>query len=96
MPQVTMLVDVDDCLGSTVIREYELDCAVDEKLMRRISTGGQLQFFPHFPRPFFKITKRLAYVIQGVFGNNKLRVTFSPSGNCLEEEKIIIDLIESQ
>ena len=67
------------CLKSVPVREFELSEPVDETLMRRLAEGGRLQYFPTFPRPFFRIERPLEFTTQGILGSPVLRVTFSPS-----------------
>lgn len=67
------------CLKSAPVREYDLSEPVDEQLMRNLAEGGRLQYFPSFPRPFFRIERPLAFTAQGIVGSPTLRVTFSPS-----------------
>lgn len=56
--------------------------------MRRMARHARLQFFPDFPRPYFRIDRSRAYVIQGVFDNTSVRVTFSPLAGADTEEEL--------
>jgi hypothetical protein len=58
----------------------------DEELMQRMATEARLQYYPHFPRPYFRIERQRCYVIQGVLGNRRFRVTFSPSADEAAEQ----------
>ena len=80
MCQVIAIRHVEDCFDDDFIKEFELDCPLDERLMRRMATEAKLQYFPDFPKPFFRIDKRGAYTIQGVIGKATFRVTFDRSG----------------
>jgi hypothetical protein len=62
--------------------------------MRRMACHGRLQFFPDFPRPYFRIDRSRTYVVQGVLGNTSVRVTFSPLAPSDAEEQLRT-LIES-
>lgn len=72
---------IENCLDRSVVKEFDLDCPLDEALMHTMARDARLRFYPHFPRPYFRIERARAYVIQGVLGNRTFRVTFSPAAN---------------
>ena len=78
MARVLAVTLVENCLDSSTVKEIEIDQPLDEGLMRRLATDARLQYYPHFPKPYFRIERARYYLIQGVFGNTALRVTFSP------------------
>jgi hypothetical protein len=79
MTAIRAIVTVEDCLDSTAVREVQLHRSVTEELMRRLAEEATLKFYPHFPRPYFRIERRREYVVQGVIGNDSFRVTFLPN-----------------
>ncbi len=85
---------LENCLDSSVVRELQLSEPVGEVVMRRVARQGRLQFFPDFPRPYFRLDRSRAYVVQGVFGETSLRVTFSPLADADAGEQLRI-LIET-
>lgn len=85
---------LENCLDRSVVEEFHLSEPVGEKVMRRIARYGKLQYFPDFPRPYFRIDRSRTYVVQGVFDNTSLRVTFSPLADAKAAEELRI-LIES-
>jgi hypothetical protein len=88
MTTVSSIRELDDCLDSTIVKEFVVAPKVDEDVMRAMVDGGRLQFFPRFPRPYFRIEKERAYVIQGIVGNDRFRVTFSPSAAADTEARL--------
>jgi hypothetical protein len=86
MCRVIAIRKVEECLDGTTIKEFELAAPMTEAVMRRIASEGKLKYFPDFPRPYFRIDRSGAYVIQGVIGMCSFRVVFSQSVTaCLEE-----------
>jgi hypothetical protein len=79
MCKVVEIRHVEDCFDGDFIKEFELDTAVDEPTMRRMALDARLQYYPDFPRPYYRIDKNGFYTIQGVIGNTTFRVTFSRS-----------------
>jgi hypothetical protein len=73
--RVTSFRTLESCLDTAPVVEFELDCAVTEDLMRLLARGSHLQYFPHFPRPLFRIDAPGLGTIQGIIGNTTLRVT---------------------
>lgn len=78
MPRITAARLDESCLDSAVVKSFELDGALDEATMYRLASNAKLQYFPDFPRPYFRIDRARAYVVQGIVGDRQLRVTFSP------------------
>ena len=78
MPCVVKISLLENCLDSSTVKEIALDGEIDEALMYSLVEDGTLKYYPHFPRPYFRIERAKKYVIQGIIRNNTLRVTFSP------------------
>ncbi|PKN46701.1 MAG: hypothetical protein CVU59_05295 [Deltaproteobacteria bacterium HGW-Deltaproteobacteria-17] len=74
--KVLSLIPLDDCLGSTHSVRCHLDAAMTEEAMRRLAEGGRLEYFPHFPRPFFRVDHPAHFIAQGVLGNDHFRLTY--------------------
>lgn len=72
---------LETCLDSSVVKSIQLDTPMDESFMHAIAQQGRLQFYADFPRPYFRIERPYHYVLQGVLGNDSLRVTYSPSAS---------------
>ena len=79
MTRVLSVTLLENCLDSSTVKEITLDVPLDESIMRAAAKNAKLSYYPHFPRPYFRIDRARCYVVQGVLGNNTLRVTFSPS-----------------
>ncbi len=94
MVRVTSSQVLENCLDSSVVKKIDLSEPVGEVVMRRLARHGKLQFFPDFPRPYFRLDRSRTYVVQGVFGDTSLRVTFSPLADADAEEQLRI-LIET-
>ena len=81
MARVLAITLLENCTDSSTVKEFRLDEPLSEHLMRAMALGGDLKYYAHFPRPYFRIERALHYVIQGVVGNHTFRVTFSPQAN---------------
>ena len=68
--------EVEECLDGVIIKELRLDEPVQETFIRHMGELGDLQYFPHFPRPFYKITKTGTFILKGVEGNTTCQVFF--------------------
>lgn len=95
MTRVVDRVKLEDCLDSTVVKEFRLSQPLDEPVMHRMATEARLQYFPNFPKPYFRIERRARYVIQGILGKKSFRVTFSPSATA-GTEATLCGLIEDE
>lgn len=88
MARVVEIRLLENCLDSSAVKEFCLDSPLDETVMRQIARRGKLQYFPDFPRPYFRVDRSRTYVLQGVLGNRSFRVTFSPMAAEDAEEEL--------
>lgn len=74
MARLLDLRELESCLSHTEAKEISLDEPVSVELMHRLASEGRLQYFPHFPRPYFRIDHPTAWLIQGIVGKPTLRI----------------------
>jgi hypothetical protein len=74
MPRFLDLRELESCLNSSEAMEVGLDEPVDEGLIRRLGREGTLQYFPHFPRPYFRVDHPSNWLVQGIVGTARLRI----------------------
>ncbi len=86
---------LETCLDSSTVKRVTIDEALDEDIMHAVAADGELRYYPHFPRPYFRVDRARRYVVQGILGERSLRVTFSPSAN-EETERLLVDAIEGK
>jgi hypothetical protein len=94
MTHVLSVTLLENCLDSSTVKEFELDEPLDEQIMNALAEDAGLKYYPHFPKPYFRIDRAHHYVIQGVMGSLTFRVTFSPTAD-EETEKTLVSAIES-
>jgi hypothetical protein len=68
--------EVEECLDGVIIKELLLDKPVREQFIHHIGSLGELDYFPHFPRPFYRIRKKGQFILKGVEGNRTCQVFF--------------------
>ncbi len=66
--------ELSSCLDSAEAVEVSLDEPVSEDLIRRLGQEGSLQYFPHFPRPYFRVDHPTSWLVQGIVGTSTLRI----------------------
>ncbi len=88
MCQVLASQILETCVDSSIVVRLRLDRPIDEACMRRMGTGGKLDFFPDFPRPLFRIHRRGSWAIQGILGDDTLRVTYLPGAPPSTEDEL--------
>lgn len=74
MPRFLDSRELESCLSTSEAMEIGLDEPVDEALIRRLGREGSLQYFPRFPRPYFRVDHPANWVVQGIVGAAKLRI----------------------
>ena len=77
--------EIEECIDGVAVKECLLDHAVDEPFIRYLGDLGKLEYFPHFPRPFYRVTKKSGYILKGVEGNRTCQIFFINYSIELEE-----------
>lgn len=95
MTRVVSLELLENCLDSSTVKTITLDEALTVDIMHAVAANGELKYYPHFPKPYFRVDRAHHYVVQGVLGERTLRVTFSPSAN-EETERTLCEAIEGK
>ena len=81
---------VEDCFDHSAIYEYRLETPTTETSIRALGQElGRLQYFPDFPRPFYRILAEGGLQIRGVQGERDFQAVFPlsnrPKKGVLEE-----------
>ena len=77
---------IEDCFDGSVIFEYFFNEEIKEKFMKKLSEKGKLDYYPEFPRPFFKIITSDGLQIKGIIGDASLQVIY-PQTDKWEKKK---------
>lgn len=67
---------LEDCIDGGVIFRYSFEKEVNEALMRRIGEKGKVQYFPEFPKPFFKIITPESIQVRGIVGDKDFEAVY--------------------
>ncbi|MEE9912947.1 MAG: hypothetical protein K4571_14630 [Deltaproteobacteria bacterium] len=67
---------VEECLDGVVIREVRFDRPIGAGFIRSLEKLGRLEYFPHFPKPFFRVRQSGKYIIKGVEGNETCQIFY--------------------
>jgi hypothetical protein len=85
--KLTNIKKVEDCLDGSMVFKYSLNKKINETLMRKLAEGGKLQYYPEFPRPFFKLITADGVQVKGIIGDSNFEVLF-PRRNKEERKKV--------
>lgn len=67
---------VEDCFDGSSVLGYSFDEPWTKESIFRLKAMGKLDYFPEFPRPFFRLRGDGGLQIKGVQGENSCRVIF--------------------
>ncbi|MBN1346123.1 MAG: hypothetical protein JXQ73_25775 [Phycisphaerae bacterium] len=67
---------VEDCFDGSSVYSYRFDVAWTRESIRRLDSLGELEYFPDFPRPFFRLLGSGGLQVKGVEGETSCRVIF--------------------
>jgi hypothetical protein len=66
---------VEDCFDGSRVYEYRLtQSTIDEAFIKSLATLGQLEYFPKFPRPFFRVRSQDGLQLKGVQNEQTFQV----------------------
>lgn len=71
--------DIEDCFDGTFIKEAVFDEIIHEDFVLSLKNFGNLDYFPQFSRPFFKLEVKGDYTCKGVIGNRTVRIILKRS-----------------
>jgi hypothetical protein len=72
--KVVKIKHVEDCFDGSFIKEVLFDEIVTSDFIHHLRKTGELQYFPTFARPFYKLDAWGEYILKGVEGNNTARL----------------------
>jgi hypothetical protein len=70
---------IEDCFDGGSRLEYHFDGGIAEAFMRRLAENSRLDFFPEFPKPFFKIFREDGLQVKGIIGGTDIEAYFPRS-----------------
>lgn len=68
---------VEDCFDGSQVFDCLIQCPVSISLINSLENLGELEYYPDFPRPFFRAFTLKESQIKGVLGEMSFRVYFS-------------------
>lgn len=72
--EVVEIKHVEDCFDGSLIKELLLSGVITKGFIFALGRGGDVQYFPHLARPFFKIRVAGRYDVKGIEGNKTMRI----------------------
>ena len=65
---------VEDCFNGSSLYRYSFDAVWNQASMLQLSDLGKLSYYPHFPRPFFRVRDSLGMEVKGIEGEDSCLV----------------------
>jgi hypothetical protein len=84
------IVQLEDCLDGTSIWELKIESALDEQFILQLGQVGRLDYYRHFPRPFFRLTLDDRAELKGVQGTNQIQLVLKRHLADIEPELVRI------
>jgi hypothetical protein len=78
MMRIAAVEQLEDCFDGSRVYTYHFDQAWTRESIQRLSGCGELDYFPDFPRPFFRLRGTGGLQIKGVEGLAHCRVVLPP------------------
>ncbi len=93
---IVAIKNVDDCFDKELMKEFELSDPITENIMKNMAEEATLKYYPEFPKPYYRIEKGGAYVIQGVIGNPTFKITYSVQATKETEQQLIDNILKGE
>ncbi len=72
--KIIKIKDIEDCFDGSYIKELLFDEALSREFIHYLGGKGELEYFPTFARPFFRVTSPGHFKLKGVEGNRTIRI----------------------
>jgi hypothetical protein len=83
-----------DCFGEETMISYSLPKPADDQFLEIIGRLYSVELFQEFPRPFFRCNVQGHFLLTGVIGLDKIKITFRKE--CpLKDKDLLEDIINS-
>ena len=89
MIKVLEIKELEDCFDGSFMKEALLNSEVTKDFISYLGEGNELEYYPNFARPFFKIVKKGDYIIKGVEGNRTIRIILNRKRIDIAEKNFI-------
>jgi hypothetical protein len=86
---------IEDCIDGSQIFQYHFDKSWTRTSIHALHALGKLDYFPNFPRPFFRLCGERGLQVKGVEGENNCQIFFPRAGKEIlqkEIEEVIVPL----
>lgn len=90
--QVAEISELKHCFDGSFMKEAWLTEAVSQDFIFYLGQAGELQYYPSFARPFYKVAVKGKGLIKGVEGNRSLRLILNRK-ELVASEEYFVDLI---
>lgn len=74
--RIVEAVKLEDCFDGSALWRYGFETGWSRDGILALRAVGALQYFPTFPRPYFRLRTLQGLIAQGVEGESSCRVTF--------------------
>lgn len=71
---------LEECLDGVLVYRYQFDRPWSREWILALSSLGRLDYFPDFPRPYFRLRGAGGFLAQGVEGDDTGQVSFPRQG----------------
>jgi hypothetical protein len=64
----------EDCVDGAVVKDVHIEGTINRRVIQHLGELGTLQYYPQFPKPFFKLDLGDGAAAKGVEGETSFRV----------------------
>ena len=72
---IVEIMKLEDCFDGSAVCRYRFEAVWTREEILALRSVGEVQYFPDFPRPYFRMSSAQGLIVQGVEGELSCRVT---------------------
>lgn len=72
--KIIEVINLEYCLNGPYIKELTFDSNIGDDFIYYLGKLGELEYYPGFAKPFYKIEYPFEFILKGIHGNNKAKI----------------------
>jgi hypothetical protein len=72
--KIIAIKNIENCIAGNDTKEVIFDAPVTRDFIHYLGKNSDLQYFPNFPRPFFKIEVQGKYLLKGIESERIIKI----------------------
>lgn len=72
--EIIRITNLEYCLNGPYIKELTFDTCIQDDFIYYLGELGELEYYSHFVKPFYKVECPLEFILKGIKGKNDAKI----------------------